>query len=214
MIEKKIPFPQKTIDIIENVLQSPMATGSYRGEEVSETLNNTIKSLDTHELLVIDICKAFPLEYSFCEYAFGPLLKKLNENKAENKLIIFHLLKDDEFCFFRGVLKHIDSSIPRHGSISSAKSAFIESGMFLMMKYDNNNEIQYIAKLLKIEQEILTFVNEKEAVSGRGIIEAKKEFESETIVDSIRSLKQKGFIVQLEDGDDQYYSIYKYFKDR
>jgi hypothetical protein len=196
------------IDIIQNVLQSSVAVGRYRGEEVWKILDDQVKKITPTSLLVVDIRKANPLQYNFCQYAFGPLLKMLQENKNENIPILFQMHEHHKSCFFRGVLKHIDKSLPR----SESEKAFVDAGMFTMIMLDGKNEIQYISNLSSLENEILSFVNELKSISEREIIEAKKERQPALIIDSLRSLNKKGFIVHLKNESDQYHSIYHYLK--
>ena len=108
MEQKKI-----SLDIIKDVLQSPVAFGRYRGEEVCKFIEDQLKKITTTTLLVVDIRKANPLQYNFCQYAFGPLLKMLQENKNENVPTLFQMHEHHKLCFFRGVLKYIEKSLPR-----------------------------------------------------------------------------------------------------
>ena len=204
MEQKKI-----TLDIIKDVLKSLATVGRYRGEEVYKILDEEIKKITPTTVLVVDIRKANPLQYVFCQYAFGPILKILQEYKNENKLILFHMKEHHKACFFRGVIKYIDKNLPRNKSMD----AFIESGMFTMIMFDGEDEIHYIANLSSLENEILDYINELESISEIEIIEAKKElYQPSDIIDSLRSLDKKGFIVHLKNGNDQYHSIYQYFK--
>lgn len=197
-----------SIDIIQSVLQSPVAVGRYRGEEVCKILDEQVKEITPNSLLVVDIRKANPLQYNFCQYAFGPLLKMLQGNQSENIPTLFRMHEHHKPCFFRGVLKYVDKSLPR----SESAKAFVEAGMFTMILLDGKNEIQYIANLSSLENEILSFVNELKSISEREIIEAKKELQPAHIIDSLRSLYKKGFIVHLKNGEDQYHAIYQYLK--
>ena len=47
-----------SIDIIQSVLQSPVAVGRYRGEEVCKILDEQVKEITPNSLLVVDIRKA------------------------------------------------------------------------------------------------------------------------------------------------------------
>jgi len=196
------------IDVIQNVLQSPVAVGRYRGEEVCRILEDEVKNIKQASLLVVDMRKANPLQYNFCQYAFGPLLQKLQHDKSIP--IIFQMHGHHKPCFFRGVIKYIDISLPRNES----EKAFIESGLFTMILLEGENEIQYISRLSSLESEILSFVNETISISQREIIETKKEFQPEDIIDSLRSLDNKGFLLHLSDGNEEYHSVYQYLKDK
>jgi hypothetical protein len=193
------------IDIVQQILQSAVAVGRYRGEEVYHAIEKKIKEIDSLSLLRIDITKANPLQYNFCQHAFGPLIKVLQDSKTARA--IFKMHDHHKACFFRGVLKHIDKALPRNQS----EKGFVESGMFTMIMLDNQKEIQYISNLSPTDNEILALINDLKSVSERTIIEQKKETQPADIIDSLRSLDKKGFIIH-GNGDDQYKSVYEYFK--
>lgn len=207
-MENSIQFKTETLNIITEIVKSPSAVGRYRGEEVFEIVNQRVNDLSPDSLLIIDIREANPLQYVFCQYAFGPLLKVLHEKGSENKRFLFQMHEHHRSCFFRGVLKHIDKTIPRNESFN----AFIESDMFTLLMIGEEKEIQYISKFNKIETDLLNLINEAENISGREIIDSKKLFDPDSIVDSLRSLNHKGFIVHIKNEIDQYYSINEYLK--
>ena len=146
------------------------------------------------------------MQYVFCQYAFGPLLKTLQEKGSENKRIMFQMHEHHKICFFRGVLKNIDRTIPRNESFTT----FIESDLFALLKIGNQTAIEYISKLTEIEKVLLNLINETGTISGRSIIESIKDFDPDSIVDSLRSLNFKGFIVHIKNEIDQYYSLNQY----
>ena len=193
-----------TIDIIQNVLQSPVAVGRYRGEEVCKIIDDKANNISSLSILLIDIRKANPLQYNFCQYAFGPLINKLQHNK--NVPTIFRMHEHHKACFFRGVLKHIDKNLSRNDS----EKVFIESGMFTMLVIDSQTEVKFISSLSHIEEEILYLINHSKVISERDIIETKKEMQPAHIIDALRSLDKKGFILHLKNDTDQYHSIYQY----
>lgn len=196
-----------SIDIIKNVLQSPAAVGRYRGHEVSEFLNLQIKTILPKSILIIDIREANPLQYNFCQFAFGPLLKMIQKNKSENIPTIFQMQEHHRPFFFRGVIKYIDKSISR----SASEQAFIQSGMFTMLMLEGKNTIEYIANLNFIELEILNFVNESSIISEREIIKAKKKIQAANIIDALRTLNKMGFIIHHNNSNDTYNSITQHF---
>lgn len=201
-MEKKII----TIDIIQNVLQASAAVGPYRGKEVSDFLEHEVEKITSKSVLVIDIRKALPLQYVFCQYAFGPLLKSLQEGKSLPT--VFKMHEHHKQCFFRGIIKYINKNLPRNES----EKAFIESGLFTMILLDNSEDIQYISNLEPLENEILNFVNEAQSISQRDIIEAKTAKEPADIIDTLRSLDRKGFVLHTKNGIEEYSSIYHYIK--
>lgn len=207
-MEKSIKFTAKSINLVQDIIKSPSAIGRYRGEEVFQVLESTINELDNFTLLIIDIREANPLQYVFCQYAFGPLLKILQDNGSEKKRFIFQMYDHHKTCFFRGVLKTIDKTIPRNESFP----AFIESDLFTLLKIGNQTQIEFVSKLNEIDKVLLTLINQAGTISGRKIIESIKDYDPDSIVDSLRSLNYKGFITHIKNEIDQYYSLYQYLK--
>lgn len=203
-MEKKII----TIDIIQNILQAPAAVGSYRGKEVHNFIENEINKLTSNSILVLDFKKALPLQYVFCQYAFGPLLKSLQQDTILP--VVFRMHEHHKQCFFRGVIKHIDKDLSRDES----EKAFVKSGMFTMILLDDNVDINFISNLTPIEEKVLNFINSTESISQRNIIEAKENCQPSDIIDSLRSLVRKGFILHLTDGREVYYSICQLIKNQ
>ena len=205
-MEQKISFKKTTLDIVEDVIQEPILTGRYRGIEVKEILEKYVDEMESNSLLVIDLRKALPLDYPFCQFAFGPLLKMLQDNKSDCKFFLYHMQESHKSCFFRGVMKHIKKDLPR----SKSMEAFVEADMFTMIKVGESNEIKYVSNLNTIEQEILELIDEEKSISGRKISEKKKDIPFESIGSALRSLNRKGFIVHIKNNDDNYHSIYNY----
>jgi hypothetical protein len=205
-MEKPIKFTSKSINLIQDIIKSPSAVGRYRGEEVFQVLERTINELDNYTLLIIDIREANPLQYVFCQYAFGPLLKILQENGSEKRRFIFQMHEHHKTCFFRGVLKNIDKTILRNESFP----AFIESDLFTLLKIGNQTQIEFVSRLSELDRVLLNLINETGTISVRKIIESIKNYEPDSIVDSLRSLNFKGFIIHIKNELDQYYSLYQY----
>lgn len=205
-MEKEISFKTVTLDVVKEVIQSPVVVGKYRGLEVKEVLDNYTHELNSNSLLLIDLRKANPLDYIFCQYAFGPMLKMLQQKNSDFKLLLFQMHEHHKSCFFRGILKYINKDLPRSKSIE----AFIDANLFTMIKVEELDEIQYISKLNAVELEILNYINEAKSISGRYIMEQKTTIPFESISSALHTLNEKGYIVHIKNEDDNYHSIYNY----
>lgn len=197
------------IDIVRDIIKASYTGGRYKGEEVSSLLNNKVSQLTPSSLLIVDFQKANPLDYVFCQYAFGPILKEIQEN---NKPTIFKMQPLHKRCFYRGVLKHIDRSLPRNTSLEESEKLFLGAELFTMIGTDGTATIDFIGKLDTEENVILKFINEKHSVSERDIIDEQKELQPTKIIDSLKSLNKKGFILNPKDGSDKYLSVCELLK--
>jgi hypothetical protein len=192
-----------TIDIIQDVLQAPAAVGSYRGEEISKYIEKVIKNIQPGKILVLDLVKALPLHYVFCQFAFGPLLKSIQQEFILP--IVFKMHEHHKQCFFRGIVKYLDKDLPR----IEAEKEFIDSGMFTILLFDGDHELKFISNLTPIEEDLLNLINSNSSMTQRDIIEAKEDIQPSDIIDSLRSLNRKGFIINLKDNSEIFYSISK-----
>jgi len=199
-------FTSVRVDIVRDVIESRVLTGKYRGAEVWEKLELTVKETKSDQLLMLDIRLANPLDYPFCQTAFGPLLKFIQQN-GSNKMTLFQMHEYHKSCFFRGLLKFINLDLPRDRSIDG----FYSTGMFAMIMSDPPN-IEYVSKLSTTEQELLSLVRKSGSISGRDIVAAKQELHTEDIVDGLRSLTQKGFVLHVKNDTDYYHAIETYLK--
>lgn len=198
-----------TIDIVNDIIKAFYVGGRYKGEEVNKILCNIISNLAPYSILVIDLQNANPLDYVFCQYAFGPVINEVQNN---NKPTLFKMQPIHKRCFYRGILKHIDKSLPRNSSIEESEKVFKDSGYFTMITSDKQDKIEFIGNLNTTDTSILKFINELTSVSGREIINSKNEYHSDVIVESLKSLNRKGFILTTNNDEDRYYSIYEILK--
>ena len=119
-----------SVDIVSDIIKASYTGGRYKGEEVNKLLTNKIDELTASSLLIIDFQKANPLDYVFCQYAFGPILKMIQDN---SKPTIFKMQAIHKRCFYRGILKHIDKTVPRKTSVEESEKIFIDTGVFTMI---------------------------------------------------------------------------------
>lgn len=198
-----------SVDIISDIIKTSYTGGRYKGEEVNKLLTNKIDELTASSLLIIDFQKANPLDYVFCQYAFGPILKIIQDN---NKPTVFRMQPMHKRCFYRGILKHIDKTLPRKATVEESEKIFFDTGIFTMISIVDKENVDFIGKLALNDSSILNYINESNSVSEREIIDAKKEFQPTEIIESLRSLNKKGFILNPKDGSDKYCSVYKLLK--
>jgi hypothetical protein len=204
-MDNAVRFDKLVIDVVVDILKSPATVGPYRGNEVNDYLNKAIEELTENTLLIVDLRKANPLQYNFCQHAFGPLLKRIQERKEKKIFIIFSMYAHHKTCFFRGVLKYIDVDLSRRDPINS----FVESGMYAMLL--NDGEINYLSQLNTIEKLIIDFLSKEMHATVRTIEEANGLPTEETVY-SLRALQEKGFLLHNNENS-KYYSIKNFLND-
>lgn len=200
-----------SIDIVKDIIKASYTGGRYKGEEVNKLLIDRINDLTPNSLLLIDFKKANPLDYVFCQYAFGPILKIIQENI---KPTIFQMQLLHKRCFYRGILKHIDKTLPRNSTLEDSEKIVFGAGIYLMIETDIEEKIEFVGNLNSDDNSILKYINEIHSVSERDIIDAKKDLQPAKIIESLNSLNKKGFILSPQNGDGNYCSIYEILKSK
>lgn len=198
-----------SIDIVTDIISASYTGGQYKGREVFATLKEKIIGLEPGALFLIDFQKANPLDYVFCRYAFGPIIELIHQN---TKPTIFKMQQLHKGCFYGGILKHITGTRPKNKSPEEMEIIFNEAGFHTMIATDGNSNINFIGNIDSTDSSILNFINESHCVSSREIIDAKKEIKAEIIVESLKSLNKKGFIMNSQNGSDKYLSVYEFLK--
>ena len=82
---------QKKNANIAVLLNSAIMVGRYRGEEIWNEVEKLIDEVPNDTLVLIDFREAMPLQYTFSQYAFGPLLQDLNSGRWSRKYVIFQM---------------------------------------------------------------------------------------------------------------------------
>ena len=173
-------FPMRTLNVDE-VLKSPIMVGQYRGEEVWGEVKATIGAVSPRTLILIDIRKAMPLQYTFCRYAFGPLIEALNSKKFEDKYVMFQMYDFHRSGFFRGILKHLRVDLPRRES----EREFVAAGFYLKLVVGDKPSITFVGNLNKNQKLILSAVNKLKETISRQVID-ELDISEESVVDPVR----------------------------
>lgn len=201
-------FKKEYLDIVE-LLNSSAVVGMYRGKEIWTEIEKLMDRAKEGALVLIDLRRANPLQYVFCQYAFGPLFQALKDRKWAQKYVIFQMHDFHKPGFFRGVLKCIGNELPRKES----EAGFVSADMYTNLIIGDENTIDFIGNLNENELIILNVVNDMKAVTVRQVVE-QSDLPEEIIVDGLRLLEQKYFIVMDKYGSaTYYYSLYNYFQE-
>ena len=110
--------------------------------------------------------------------------------------------------FFQGILKSFDIDVLREKS----ESEFISVDMCAKLILGDEESINFVGKLKASEKAILEVVNNLKQANAEQVIE-ESGLKPEDVVDALRSLVKKYFIVEHSDESDQechYYSFYNY----
>jgi hypothetical protein len=161
-----------------------------------------------NSMVIIDIREANPLQYEFCQYAFGPLLKAFNSGEWPRKYVIFRMYEFHKPGFFRGVLKDLGTELPRRES----EGGFVSAGFYLKMVVGDTDLINFVGNLDEHKSQTLSVINDMKDATARQLVE-RLSLPEEVVVDSLRLLVEKKFIVgpyAHENEQPHYYSFYKY----
>jgi len=202
-------FRKQEIDIVD-LLNSPAVVGMYRGKEAWSELEKQIDGVSDNALVLIDIRRANPLQYEFCQYAFGPLFEALDSGRWLHKYVIFQMYDFHKPGFFRGILKHLGTGLPRKES----ERGFISAGFYSKLILGDEDLIRFVGDLSEDQERTLDVVNELKEVTTRQVVK-KLDLSDETVVDALRFLVSKYFVVGSDAQADtipHYYSFYKYFQ--
>jgi hypothetical protein len=200
-------FNKRTIDVVD-ILHSAAVVGKYRGIEVYGKLEQQMNEISNDTLTLIDIRKANPLQYEFCQYAFGPLFAPVNYERWKQKSIIFQMHAYHESGFFRGILKYLGTQLPRKDS----EIGFISSGYYCKLILGDEPSIAFVGYLSDNQKKVLEEVNRKKVNTAKDIV-STLELSVESVAESIRFLVDKSFLM-TPGGEKEhvqcYYSFYNY----
>ena len=201
-----IEFKKEYLDIVR-LLNSPAVVGMYRGKEVWAEIEKLMDKVSDGTLILIDLRQASPLQYVFCQHAFGPLFQVLISRKWIRKYVIFRMHDFHKPGFFRGVLKYLGNELPRKES----EVGFVSANMYTKLIVGDKDLINFVGNLNENEQIILNVVNNMRDVTVRQVVQ-ESGLTEEVIVDALRALDEKYFIVVAKSGSMlHYYSFYNYF---
>jgi len=187
-----VQFPKRRVEIAD-LLNSPIMAGQYRGEEVWEELEKVMDDVPEGTLILFDIRKAMPLQYTFCQYAFGPLLNALDTRRWLNKYVIFQMYDFHRSGFFRGVLKCLREDLPR----KEAEKEFVSAGFYVKLIVEGEESISFVGRLTENQKRTLAAVNELKEVTTRQVVE-KLGLSEEDVVEALHFLVDKYFVVKSD----------------
>lgn len=202
-------FHKKDVDIV-NLLGSAAMVGMYRGKEAWGEVEKQVDEVLDNTLVLIDIRRANPLQYEFCQYAFGPLFEALNSGRWLHKYVIFRMHDFHKPGFFRGILKHLGTELPRKES----EKGFVSAGFYAKLVVGDEELISFVGGLTENQKRTLDVVNEMKEATAKQVVE-KLDLSEETVVDVLRFLVKNYFVVRPAaqvDTTPHYYSFYKYFR--
>ena len=201
-------FQKLSIDIVD-ILKSPAVVGMFRGNEIWSEIEKQLDEVPNDTLVLIDLRRSSPLQYEFCQYAFGPLFEALINGKWPRKYVIFQMHDFHKEGFFRGILKHLQIKLER----KEAQKAFESNGYYGKLIIGDEKVITFVGNMDKNQNMILDIVNGMKSVTSKEIVE-KSSLSEESVVDALRFLVSKYFIIGFENDQSKtapvYYSFYQY----
>jgi len=203
-------FNREDIDIAD-VLGSSAMVGMYRGQEVSNEIERLMDQAPGGTLVLFDIRKANPLQYEFCHYAFGPLMRELGSDKWQEKHVIFQMHDYHRAGFFRGVLKHLGTELPRRES----EEGFIQRGFYCKLVLGDEESITFVGSLTDEQRRVLDLINHIKHATARRLSD-DLALPDEAVVYAVEFLVRKHFVAMQGAPDDRrllcYHSYCNYFQ--
>ncbi len=203
-----VEFKKQHVDIVD-ILNSNIALGPFRGDEICAELRSLIDTSMDETMMEIDLRRIIWLNTAFCQPAFGLIFENLKARLWSRKYLLFRMNDYHKPGFFQGILKHFDIDVPRKG----AESKFISENMYTKIMIGNKNSIEFIGELTEAERNILDVINNLHKADANIIVQ-KSNLSFEIVAESLLSLEGKYFIVKFEKADQgiQYYSFNNYLR--
>jgi hypothetical protein len=196
-------------DLVEE-LRSPGLLGRLRGNEALEILRNILSSAPDDSLTVVDISSANPLQYSFCEHAFGPLFADLGESSLARKYVIIRMKDFHEASFFHGVMRHLG----QHSERKASQQTFSQAGYNIKTLEPQEDTIRFVGNLPELVKDVLETVNKKGTTTLREISDMVGSSDEE-VISALEDLKRRKFLIDHRDettGNHEYVSFYRFFR--
>lgn len=200
-------FKKEYYDIVQ-VLETSTLSGEKTGNKIWVAIEEMMNEIPKDTLIIIDLSRCTTLEYTFCQYAFGPLFQALENKSFQWKYVIFQMKDYHQPGFFRGVMYHFKADFRSEES----REKFISANKYAKL-IDNTGTIDFIGKLEQNENTILNVVNKMGEIAVENVM-VETGMPAETIVRNLNTLVQKYFIVDPFDKTSSpplYYSFKKYF---
>ena len=153
----------RRVDIIDDVLIDEIAL-HYIGQTLFDYLDKELSKHKTSTTFIIDITKANPIDYKFCEIAFG----KFYTDSINNEELDF-IFKSDKYNLrelITGILEYL--KIRSSSDTNNEIDVFKENNLYL--KYMNeNNDLEYISNLSEDHYRVLNYINNKRTITSNEI---------------------------------------------
>lgn len=202
-------FKKEYVDIVD-LLNSTIVVGAYRGQEVWTKIERVMNRVPDGILVLIDLRRVIWFDSAFCGPGFGLIFQALKDKKWSRKYVVFQMHSFLKPVFFRGILKHFEIESPR----KEAESGFVSAGMYVKLVIGDEESINFVGSLNANEQAVLDVVNNSKQVTSVQVV-SDTDLSTEVVVDALRSLAQKYFVVEHGNEAGQvvcYYSFYNYLR--
>lgn len=203
-MEIALQFEVLRKDIAE-VLRSKTLMGEFRGKEVWKRLREDLTKLPEYSLLLIDTTSALFLDYDFCKHALAPLFSD-EELERQRLFVIFQLPASDRNAFFHGVLKHLAKPLKEY---SHSQETFVSHGLVCKILASPEGPLEFVGSLVEDEEVVLKAVNDLKRARV-DLLARTVHRAHEDVVDSVRSLVEKGFVIDFDGTHHEYYSFNNY----
>lgn len=175
--------------------------GRHRGTEIWNYIEEILDD-QNEQIIIINLVDANPLQYTFCQYAFGPLIELLSKSENSRAYVLFKMKQYHVNSFFHGLLRYFNIT----SSLEDAKIKFEEHKMHVKILYDDC-KIEYVGQLNRQDSCVLNVINKSNGLSIRSLADAC-DLTDEAVHESLERLMKFYFIISLViDKNKRYYSI-------
>jgi hypothetical protein len=182
--------------------------GEERGYETWQVLRPRLQSLPCESVMILDMSEISMLDYKFSQSAFGPLFASGTFHNSFHR-VLFSLPNSVRNSFFEGILKA--NGHPTK-SFAESEKMFAEAGLHCKIAVTKGNSIDFVGNRTPGEESVLKAVNQLRQARLAQLVDPSG-LRIEDVVDNLRSLAAKGFVMEQQKADNVSYCSYYQFLD-
>jgi hypothetical protein len=174
--------------------------GEILGEKTSLKLSNYFGNMPDDSTLLIDITEANVIDYHFCATSIGPLFKSVQNSKYKRKHIIIKIDPDQ----ISNLLAGLSWYLYKERTEADSLTFFKEKNLSIKLLNSQENRIEFIGNIDKLQNQILSIINKKMEISANDIAKTINKTVEETI-EKLNGLIKLSFIFKKEKETEVFY---------
>jgi hypothetical protein len=188
--------PSREVFDIVIAADSITLMGEERGYETWRVLQPRLEALPGTSAMILDMSNISMLDYRFSQSAFGPLFAPATFHDSFRR-ILFALPASARNSFFEGILKA--NGHPTK-SFSESEQMFSEAGLHCKIASTQGDAIDFVGNRSSGEDSVLNAVNQLRQGRLEEIVDPSG-LRIEDVHDNLRSLADKGFVIEQQETD-------------